>query len=87
MLPTIFLQHNNNKQLLSTTQNQVACDHETYGRDIIMGVVEKVVSFSQSVKFLKHMKKKAERFYILFLLIRVYLIVQELSTMILHKIN
>ena len=42
MLPTIFLQHNN-KQLLSTTQNQVACDLETYGRDIITGVVEKVL--------------------------------------------
>ena len=31
-------------------------------------------------------KQKAERFYILFLAVRVYLIVQELSTMIVRKI-
>ena len=32
-------------------------------------------------------KQKAERFYILFLPVRVYLIVQELSTMIVRKIS
>ena len=32
-------------------------------------------------------KQKAERFYILFLPVRVYVIVQELSTMIVRKIN
>ena len=32
-------------------------------------------------------KQKAERFYILFLPVRVYLIVQELSTIILRKTN
>ena len=47
---------------------QAACDPETYGRDIITGVVEKVLSFSQSVKFLKHMKKRLRNFTIYFYL-------------------